>query len=206
MATITWPSTALHRPAAVEWGETRIVRASGGGTLGPSVQTVETPYSHRWTAVVTMRRTTKFAERAQQEALASQINTGSNRAALWHFAMPAPAGTMRGSPTVSGAHAQGATTLAIATTTGNTLVAGDMLGVTTSIGAQLVRVVTGGTAAAGVLTVTIAPALRGSVSSGSAVVWDKPTALFTLTDSSWSSSFVPGEAQPLVLSFREVLA
>lgn len=206
MATIAWPASRLFAPAATEWGETRIVRRSGGGTLGPSVQTVETPYSHRWTCTLTLRRARSFAERAQQEALLSQINQGSNRASLYHFALPAPAGTMRGSPTVSGAHSQGATTLSIATTTGNTLVAGDMLGVTTSIGQQLVRVVTGGTAAAGVLSVAIAPALRGSVTSGSAVVWDRPTALFVLDSPSWSSSYVPGEAQPLTVGFLEVLA
>lgn len=207
MATITWPTDRLFVPAALEWGETRIVRRSGGGPLGPSIQTVETPYSHRWTCALTLRRAASYGERAQQEALVSRLNLGTNRVSLYHFAHPAPYGTLRGSPTVTSTASQGATTLAITTTAAATLLAGDMLSVTAGGSAQLVRVAESATAnGSGAMTVNITPALRGTVSGGSAVVWDKPTALFVLSDSSWTSSFVPGEAQPLVLSFLEVLA
>lgn len=207
MPTISWPTDRLFNPALLEWGETRILRRSGGGPLGPSIQTIETPYSHRWTATITLRRAASYAERAQQEALISRVNLGTNRVALYHFAHPNPYGTMRGSPTMASTATQGATTLAITTTAGATLLAGDMISVTAGGSAQLVRVAESATAnGSGAMTVSITPALRGSVSSGSTVVWDKPTALFLLSDSSWSSSFSPGEAQPLTLSFVEVLA
>lgn len=207
MATITWPTDRLMYPASVEWGETRIVRRSGGGPLGPSVQTIETPYSHRWTCTLTLRRASAFAERAQQEALASKLNLGNNRVALFHFAHPAPYGTMRGSPTITSTAAQGATTLAITTTANATLRAGDMIGVTAGGSAQLLRVADAATAnGSGAMTVSVIPAIRGQVTAGSAVVWDKPTALFVLTDGNWSSSFEPRDAQPLTLQLLEVLA
>lgn len=206
MPTITYPTTDLFRPSGIDWGETRIVRVTGGGALGPTEQTIETPYSHRWRATLTLRRRSVPAQRAQVEAFVSTLRSGANRLALHHIAHPAPYGTLRGSPTLSGAHAQGATTLLIAGTNGQTLIAGDMLGVTTAAGAQLVRVVTGGTVASGTVSVGIEPALRASAAAGSAVVWDKPTALFRLTSPDWAAQFVPGEAAPITLDFVEVTA
>jgi hypothetical protein len=206
MATIAYPTADLYRPSSIEWGETRIVRVTGGTPLGPAEQTIETPYSHRWRATLTLRRRAVPAQRAQVEAWISTLRSGANRLTLHHIAHPAPYGTLRGSPTLSGAHAQGATTLLVAGTNGQTLIAGDMLGVTTSAGAQLVRVVTGGTVASGTVSVAIEPALRAGASSGSAVVWDKPTALFRLAAPDWSAQFVPGEAPPITLEFVEVTA
>jgi len=207
MATIAWLTDRLLYPASVEWGETRIVRRSGGGPLGPSVQTIETPFSHRWTCTVTLRRAAAFAERAQQEAFASKLNLGNNRTSLFHFAHPAPYGTLRGAPTVASTAAQGATSIAITTTANATLKAGDMIGVTAGGAAQLLRVADNATAnGSGAMTVSVIPALRGQVTSGSAVVWDKPTALFVLQDGSWSSSFEPRNAQPITLQLLEVLA
>jgi hypothetical protein len=146
MATIAYPTADLYRPASFEWGEQRIVRVTGGTPLGPSEQTIEAPYSHRWRAIITLRRCRTFAERAQVEAFVSTLKSGANRLSLHHMAHPRPYGTLSGSPTLSASHAQGATTVSITAGEGQTLVAGDMIGVTTTAGVQLVRAVSSGAA------------------------------------------------------------
>ena len=105
-------------------------------------------------------------------------------------------------------HAQGATTLVIAGTNGQTALAGDMLGVTTTAAyaVQLVRVVVGGTISGGTVSLTIEPALRASASNGAAIVWDRPSALWKLVDGSWKQTSSARNAQPISLSFVEVLS
>jgi hypothetical protein len=208
MTTIAYPTDQWARPAAFAFGETRRETDTGASMLNANTQVIETPYSHRWTAVLTLRRASFISQgeiRSQQEAFVARLKR-ANRLTMHHHHHPAPYGTMRGSPTLSSAHSQGATAIAIATANGNTLAAGDMIGITTTAAyaLQLVRVVVGGTASGGVLPVTIEPALRASASSGAAVVWDKPAALWRRVESAWSSSAVPGEFEPIVLSFEEV--
>jgi hypothetical protein len=205
MATIAYPTADLYRPASFEWGEQRIVRVTGGTPLGPSEQTIEAPYSHRWRAIITLRRCRTFAERAGVEAFLSTLKSGANRLSLHHMAHPRPYGTLAGSPTVSGTPAQGATSATLTVTNGQTILAGDMLGITTAAGVQLVRVTAGGTSS-GTLAISFEPALRAAVTNGAAVVWDKPTALFRLLSTEWSAQFVPGEAPPMTLEFVEVTA
>lgn len=208
MANLTWPTTALLAPQVLSWGEFRKRRTSGEPPMGGDAQIGEVPYSHRWVADVTLPPTTSFANRAQQEAWISRIANGANRAVFHHFQHPVPYGTLRGSPTVSGAHAQGATTLVIAGTNAQTVLAGDMLGVTTTAAyaVQLVRVVVGGTISGGTVSLTIEPALRASASNGAAIVWDRPAALWKLVDGSWKQTSTARNAQPIALSFLEVLA
>jgi hypothetical protein len=205
MATIAYPTADLYRPSSIEWGETRIVRVTGGTPLGPAEQTIETPYSHRWRATLTLRRCRTFAERAGVEAWISTLKNGANRLSLHHMAHPRPYGTLAGSATISGNSAQGATALTVACTPEQTILPGDMLGLTTSAGVQLVRVTVGGSSNGGI-GITFEPALRAAVTNGAAVVWDKPTALFRLVSGDWSAQFMPGEAPPITLEFVEVTA
>lgn len=208
MANISWPATRIYAPQTLTWGETRKRRTSGDPALGGDAQVSEVAYSHRWTCEMTLRPVT-FAERAQQEAFISRIARGDNRVTFHHFQHPAPYGTARGTQTLSGALSQGATTAVIAgATNGQTYVAGDMIGITTtaSYAVQLVRVVTGGTVAGGTVSVTFEPPLRAAANNGASVVWDKPAALFRLTDGTWRQTSAPETAQPIALSFVEVLA
>jgi hypothetical protein len=208
MASIAWPSDRLYLPQVLTWGEARKRRSSGDPVIGGDEQVSEVAYSHRWVVEMTLRPVT-FAERAQQEAFVSRIARGDNRATLHHFQHPAPYGTARGTQTLSGALSQGATTAVIAgATNGQTYVAGDMIGITTtaSYALQLVRVVTGGTVSGGTVSLTFEPPLRASASNGASVVWDKPAALFRLTEGSWRQTSAPVETQPIALSFVEVLS
>lgn len=208
MANIAWPSTRLFLPSTITWGEARKRRSSGDPPLGGDAQMSEVPYSHRWTADLTLRPCT-FAERAQQEAFISRIARGDNRATFHNFQHPVPYGTLRGTLTLSGALSQGATTATIAGgTNGHTAVAGDLLGITTtaSYAVQVVRVVIGGTVSSGTVSVTFEPPLRAAANNGASVVWDKPAPLWRMTEGSWRQTSNPQEAQPITLSFIEVLA
>jgi len=86
-----------------------------------------------------------------------------------------------------------------------TLDAGDWLGLATG---QLVRVVADATATdAGAMTVEVRHILRTAASSGSAVVLDKPTALYVRTEAGLSLPRQPGRVQPpLSVEFVEAFA
>jgi hypothetical protein len=209
MATIAWPSGRLFIPQVLSFGEQRKRRSSGDPPLGGDAQVAEVPYSHRWTMDVTLVPSGQFAQRAQQEAWISRIARGDNRVTSHHHQHPLPYGSARGTQTLSGALAQGATTAVIAgATNGQTYVAGDMIGITTTAAyaVQLVRVTVGGTVAGGTVSVTFEPPLRASANSGAAVVWDRPAALWMLVGGSWKQTSSARNAQPIGLSFIEVLS
>lgn len=112
------------------------------------------------------------------EALAGK----RNQVAIHHQIYPQPLGTMRGTLTLSSDAADGATSLVItggAGQSGKTLLRGDLLGLGTGLTQQVVRVSADATAnGSGVITVTLNTALRNAFSSGAAVTWDRPKALF----------------------------
>jgi hypothetical protein len=208
MANIAWPTSRLFMPQVLSFGEQRKRRTSGDPPLGGDPQTTEVPYSHRWTMDVTLRPCTSFAERATQEAWISRIARGDNLVTSHHHQHPVPYGTLRGTLTLSGALAQGATTAVIAGgTNGQTGLPGDMLGITTTAAyaLQLVRVVIGGTVSGGLVTVTFEPPLRASASNGASVVWNQPAALWRLVGGNWKQTSSAKNAQPIDLSFVEVL-
>jgi hypothetical protein len=205
MAAFAYPTDRLYEPASFLWGERVIVRDSGDSPLSANVQTVETPYSHRWTARMTLRRTRTFAERAGVEALFARLTSQADRLTMHNLAHPAPYGTMRGAPTLLGARSQGSTSIQVQSVVGATLLPGDFIGVTTTaaVPIQVVRVVVGGTANAfGVFTVTTAPALRANANDGALVVWDRPAVYWRLVSAS-GAEFLPGEAAPMVVELIE---
>jgi len=175
MADITWPTTGrafamARQDEGVEW-DVQLTKSRSG-----KVTTFGLPGA-RWTCSVHVPADTvaSLRERRQLEMLKLQLKGGANRLLLWNLLTPAPLGTMRGTPTVNGAVAAGATSLAITGAAGTTLLRGDRIGV----GGQRVMV----TADASLNgTVQFLPPLRVAVSNGSAVVWDKPTTRYVLTD------------------------
>lgn len=127
------------------------------------------------------------------DAISVQLRGAANQLEIWKIDRPAPVGTMRGTMTLNGSHASGATTLSISAGVGQaatTLVAGDMLGVGSATTQQVVMVIAAATAdGSGDISVSVQPPLRNAFTTGSAVTWDKPKALFRLISSSpfWTS-------------------
>lgn len=175
MATFPWPENerGFHAEDYVEEPEWDVeIAYSRNGR----VTTASLP-GMRWVTTV------KFAEdsmpnlvyRRRLEAFLMKLRGGANRLALWHLLTPEPMGTMRGSPTLAATAAAGAFSCSITGVPGTTLLRGDRIG----IGGQRVMV----TADASLNgTVEFEPALRAAASSGSAVVWDKPTSIYVLRE------------------------
>lgn len=137
---------------------------------------------------------------AWREAFIASFRGQVNWVALHHFVRPQPRGTMRGTPTLSGSHAQGAASLSITGgTAGGTLLAGDMLGV----GGLLCMVQSDVTLdGSGAGAVPITNRLRVAQSGGAVVTWDRPTALFRLLSSS-GVPYMPGMAGGPSFEFKE---
>lgn len=174
------------KAASIEWslGRATVQHTS---QLSRFVQTVDL-LAWQWYAIVTLPPAF-LRDSGKHEALINSLAGGADTLALHHMARPQPLGTMRGSPTLSATAAQFANSLAITTTAGATLKAGDMIGVS----GQLFQVNNDCTAdGAGALTVPIVNRSRRSITSGASVLWDKPTAEFYMMDPRARSVYTPG--------------
>ncbi|GGI16454.1 hypothetical protein [Oxalicibacterium faecigallinarum] len=127
--------------------------------------------------------------------------------ALYHLLQPVPRGTLRGSPEVAVLASRGATALTLdagAAQANRTLLAGDYIGVGANLTQQVLRLDADAIAdAAGIITVQLATPLRNDFNVGSAVVWDKPTALFRQRELSTGINFIPKFGQPWSLNLLE---
>lgn len=139
-------------------------------------------------------------EAASIEAYVAALRGMSNTTALYHFGRPNPRGTLIGSPTAQTA-AQGAASIVLNTTTGYTLKAGDMIGVS----GLLLQVASDCTAAASAITVPLVNRLRTAITAGAAVTWDRPTAQFRLA-SRPRVVYLGGYADAVAMDFVEAIA
>lgn len=195
MSLITLPADFVPRTCQIEPVTNQRLAAS---PFGGSEQVTDLLNDH-WRMAVSLPNS-PHAWGAWREAFIASFRGQVNWVALWHFVRPQPRGTMRGTPTLSGAHAQGVAALAITGgTAGGTLLAGDMLGV----GGLLCMVASDITLdGSGAGSVAIVNRLRVAQSGGAAVTWDRPTALFRLLSSS-GVGYAPGVAGGPSFEFKE---
>lgn len=153
----------------------------------------------RWEVSLTLPPTTG-ADSAVFEAYVAQMLRRVNTTNLYHFGRPTPRGTLSGSPTAQAA-AQGAASITLNATTGHTLRAGDLIGVS----GLLLQVAADCVSVAGAMPVPLVNRLRRSVSAGSAVVWDRPTASFRLA-SQPRVVYLGGYAEGVAMDFVEAIA
>ena len=168
----------------------------------PNLRSFSNPYSNgtsvvdllgeRWAARLDLHLTTNTVEAAAREAFFDRLKGMAHTIGMWHLRLPAPQGTLRGSPTLSAAVAQLANTASVQTTAGATVLAGDMLG----LAGQLVRVMADATAnGSGVLAIEFQPRARTAMAAGAAVTWDKPTTPMMLRSATGvPTAWVPGYA------------
>lgn len=174
MAIITLP-TNLRLGAGSGMGQQRHDLVTRSDATGAEQARVLGP--PRWLLRLVQPPALGVADAAVWRALVLRLRGRVNHLAAHDPGLPAPRGTLRGSPTLSGSHALGATTLVLTGSSG-TLLAGDMLGIGTGLGtSQLVMVTADCTQA----SVPIEPPLRTAFAGGTAVAWDRPTAYFRAT-------------------------
>lgn len=195
--TITVPAGAKWAiPLSADFGlrQNALVSTSMDGT----VQRFELPGA-RWVMTLNFNNQT-WDDRAKLEALFASMRGQINPMSMGHPMRRIPRGTMRGSPTLNGSHAQFATTLNITGT--GTLLAGDMLGVN----GQLVMVTANTDISAAVVPIT--PYLRAAQTNGTAITWDWPRALWIPTDAEVRLPLGPGSriCGPFSVSLTEVFA
>lgn len=202
MAVITFPETlGLARTSWAQQRNDVAFRSSFGA------QAVELS-SPLW--AVTLQAPPDLEKRSGGwKALGMQLRGQTNQLELWDLARPTPAGTMRGSMTLSSSAAQGATVLNIVASgeTGKTLLRGDYLGLGSGLTQQVVMIIADALSdGSGVIAVTVEPFLRNAFSTGAAVTWDKPKALFRRVNSKfgWENyrARVEGFALDLIEDWR----
>lgn len=192
MAIIT-PSTLIafgrfafgqHRSDLAEASET--TGAVSTRLLGPP----------RWKLAVASNRQLSDVQLAIWQPMLLKLRGNVNHLALWDVVHPVPLGTMRGTMTVSGTPAAGATTVTITAgggQAGTTLKANDWLQFGSGLTSQLVNLTADATAdGSGIITVTFEPPLRLALSNGSAVTWDHPVANYKMVNSSFLLEYDPG--------------
>jgi len=190
MSVITFPSTLSA--ARMSWGQIRRDVAFNS-PFGSQAVNVTGP---QWTASLAPPLM-KDSSAGQWQALMLQLLGKINQLEIWNLARPAPLGTMRGTLTVKGAHAQGATSLIMSGGAGQastTIKQGDYFGLGSSTTQQVVMALADATAdGAGDITINITGTpLRNAFSNGAAVSWDKPKALFRVVNAKTSWDYAPG--------------
>lgn len=189
MAVITWPA-ALRAP--IEWtlSQARYDMLESSDATGHLAARLLGP--PRWRVALRCGDAFSLQDAGIYEAMLLQLRGGVNHLAVHDFVRAAPQGSMRGSMTLNGSHAAGATALSVTAGAGQaarTLLAGDWLQLGTGLGSsQLVKVMAAATAdGGGVISVGIEPPLRTGFAGGTAVVWDKPLGYYKQVGSpQWS--------------------
>lgn len=177
MTTIALPSVFV--PSACSFKSVTNQRVSASN-FGGSEQAVDL-LNDRWTCSVTVQLMS-YQAGGKLEAFIGQMRGQTNTCDLYHFVRPNPAGTARGSMFLGANLAQGAASMYVGgcSPANGTLLAGDMVG----IAGMLFMVGADCTASGGNVTIPLAQRVRKAVTSGTVVVWDKPTAPFRLLNTS----------------------
>lgn len=175
MATLDWPNLEGFRPAALSWGVVPSRSAWAAFLTGQRQQV--THQADRLRVSMTLPACTPLTA-AKREAFLLALLRSGDWVRLYHFVRPAPNGTMRGTPTITSNASAGATSIAITTTAGATLLGGDLIGV----GSQLMQIGYAGATAngGGAMTAPLMLPLRAALTAAQSVVWDRPTATFQL--------------------------
>lgn len=201
MATIDWPADPWAQPSRLRWA-VQAQKARWSAAYTGQAQSI-THLADRWRVTIELPPCAA-QHAARREAWLASLARSGDWVRLYHHIRRVPLGTLRGLPTASAA-AAGATSLAVQTTAGATLLAGDMLGVA----GQLVQVGYAGAVADGNgdATVPLVMPLRKAVTNGAAVTWDRPTATFQLVGSEYGSTYIAHQlADGVELQFLEVFA
>lgn len=196
MAVYTWPDNLIPARAAMgSAGAVEQFKSPHNGTLQ-----VWDFVAERWVLSVTLPQEVTDLSGAT-EAFFFPLRGGVHRVNAWHFSRPVPVGTMRGSPTLSATVSRGADSLVIANGGANaTLRGGDLF----SIGGQLFMARTDVQFnGSGVGTVPLVHRVRATISSGTAVVWNRPTAQFVMPSTTAMVSHFPGGIEGAAFDFEE---
>lgn len=195
----TWPASLRPSSFSLDLMTNQIVNSSpqGGG------EQVVDRLNDCWVCSMTLPIRTHAESRAL-EAFLNRFRGQVNWISLWHMGQWSgqPNGTMRGTPVLTSAAAQGDAELRITTTAGATLLAGDLVGVGGLLFMVAEDCVAGG---AGTITVPIVNRVRTAQALGAAVTWNKPTTTFRIAAHS-GVNYVTAVSDEVSIQLRERIA
>ena len=202
MSAYDWP--LADADFALESFQPRIIRRVGQSESGYTGrrQYRSVPFTARWSFVLTIPDQTYEARAKVIGFLEKCARPNQIRVPLFHF--QAPAGTLRGTPTVASTGAQGARSLAVTTSvSGQGVKQGDLLGVTTAVGPQVLTMTADANAAGTALTLAFESPLRAQVTSGTAVVWNAPRVTCVLAEDIDSLFAASNHSRPMTIALEE---
>lgn len=200
MAIVSWPSARHFEPREFSVGP-RVPKSSWAGFY--TLQTTTVSHLADRLQMTLQLRACRPEEGAEREAFVNGLLSTGDWVRMGHPTRREPRGTLRGSPTVAANAAAGARSFTLNGTPGQTLLAGDMLGVLDQLlpVAYAGAVVGGG----GTATVPLQLPLRQALTTGQAVAWNAPVGLWQLAADQLDLGYMRGQwQQPLSLPFREV--
>lgn len=194
MATYDFP--AILKPTAASWG----LRKSGafwqsqfnGNSQGSEY------IAERWVFSATLAPMIDY-QAGSMESFGNVMAGGFHRVRAGHPTRKVPVGTLRGSPTLQTATTRGDSSITLSATSGQTLEAGDLIGVAD----HLLMVSAACVSSGGVMTVPLVNRVRKTIAAGTDVVWNKPTTLFVCLSMLNNTTHMPGYAEGLPLDFEE---
>lgn len=143
-----------------------------------SVQTRITP-GERWRAMVGIVPGVSLQKGAAIEAFFDRLQGPTNRIRLWNLRRPRPLGTISGVPTLVSAIAVGSGTASIQVVAGETLLAGDHIGLPNGQNVRIMVDTVADAGGSGVMAIEFLPRARTAMPSGS-ITLIKPTVNFML--------------------------
>ncbi|MET3459825.1 hypothetical protein [Variovorax atrisoli] len=167
---------------------------------GGSEQTLDMG-NDRWGIYLTLPNR-KFEDAARVEAFIAALRGMTNTVRLYHWVRKVPRGTMRGTPTCQVTPA-GSDQVMVYCPSGQTLLAGDMLGIQGLLLQVREDAVSDGS---GHLIAKLVNRTRKFIPEGSVVTWDRPTALFRQSSQSARVQYIPGYAPEVSFDFVEVVS
>ena len=176
------------------WGQKRFDMRFQNGDSGAGQSRILAP--SRWTTSLSSQAELNQANSAIWRSLILDLQGQINQLAVYDIINAAPQGTMRGTLTLNAQATAGDTGLSITGGAGQastTLKRGDWVGIGSGSTRQLLSISADAVAnASGVIAVSVAQPVRWTQTNGSAVTWDKPTALFRTTsdNNSWTAQSI----------------
>lgn len=194
MTTYALPTTEVFRPnrfdlQRVSFAFASRSQVSGAGQIRPTL-------GWFWSATLGFPAAT-YDDRAELEAFFHGLGAG-DLLTFAHPLRPIPRGTLRGTPTVNGAHSAGVRTISVNGTEGATLLAGDFFAVSNRLYMVRESMVFGASAT----DVEIAGTLLTDLANGTGITWDRPTTNWARV-STPSISYLPGISPGFVIGLEE---
>lgn len=196
-ADVTWPSYVGAPSRFTLRMEPNIM--SGASMYGGIDQVLDL-LDDRWHVSMTLPER-KHDNAAALDAFINSLRGSTRTVALWHMARPALQGTLAGSRVLADDVTQGASSIVVTAGTGQTVKAGDMLGVD----GLLLQASADAAESGGEMVVPLANRVRRAVAAGGAITLTQPTAPFRLVGFS-GMVWRPGRIEAVDLDFQEFIS